>query len=115
FRRVLSRSPQVMCRGVLSPGSENKLCFLNYLILLSVVCLFTHLSSRFRYVTPCPCVCSALLIVFPVLIIVTCPVMIVVTCSSSPCVYSLCVPVVSLPVRLSFLPVVSVPAIFHVP
>ena len=71
------------------------------------MCLFTHLSSRFRYLTPCPCVCS-------VLIIVTCPVMIVVTCPSSPCVYSLCVPVVSLPVRLSFLRVVSVPAISHV-
>src|SRR4029434_7582757 len=84
--------------------------FLNYLILLSVLCLFTHLSSRFRYLTPCPCVCSALLIVCPVLIIVICPVMIVVTCSSSPCVYSLCVPVVSLPVRLSFLRVSRVPA-----
>ena len=95
------RGPLTLIHSILlSPVSSNKLCFLIYLIFLSVVCcLFTHLSSRFRYLTPCPCVCS-------VLIIVTCP--------SSPCVYSLCVPVVSLPVRLSFLRVVSVPAISHV-
>ena len=77
------------------------------------MCLLTHLSSCFRYLTPCPCVWSALLIVCLVLIIVTCPVINVVTCPSSPCVYSLCVPVVSLPVRLSFLRVVSVPASSH--
>ena len=62
--------------------------------LCSVLCLSTHLSSRFRHVMPYPCVCPALLIV--------CPALIVFTCLSSPCVYSLCVPVFLLPVRLSF-------------
>src|SRR4029434_8846164 len=47
----------------------------------SVLCLSTHLSSRFRHLTPCPCVCPAL---------------IVFTCPSSSSVYSRCVPVVCL-------------------
>src|SRR4029434_9703031 len=62
--------------------------------LCSVLCLSTHLSSRFRHVMPYPCVCPALLIV--------CPALIVFTCLSSSCVYSLCDPVFSLPVRPSF-------------
>ena len=41
------------------------------------------------------------LCVFPALLIV-CPSLIVFTCLSLPCVYSRCVPVFSLPVRLSF-------------
>ena len=57
----------------------------DHLFFSSVLCLSTRLSSRFRLLTPCPCVCSALLIVCPALIVVTCP--------SSPSLLSLCVPV----------------------
>src|SRR4029434_4551801 len=52
-----------------------------------------------------PQVCSIWLIV--------CSSLIVYTCSSSPCVFSLCVPVVSLPVRLCFPRVSRVPAVSH--
>ena len=67
-----------------------------------VVCL---LISPLVSDTSCPP-----LVCVPALLIV-CPALIVFTCSLSPCVYSLCVPVFSLPVRLSFFHVSSVPAI----
>ena len=86
-----------------------------YLSYFPQCCVFVYSSLlSFQISHALPLCVLRLVDCLPVLIIVTCPVMIVDTCSSSPCVYSLCVPVVSLPVRLSFLRVVSVPAISHV-
>src|SRR4029434_8964234 len=45
--------------------------------------------------------------------LIVCSSLIVYTCSSSPCVFSLCVPVDSLPVRLCFPRVSRVPAFSH--
>ena len=67
---------------------------LSLLLLFCVVFVYSSLLSfQTRHALPL-CVCPALLIV--------CPALIVFTCLWSPCVYSLCVPVFSLPVRPSF-------------
>ena len=58
-------------------------------------CLLTHLSSRFRHVMPSPCVCACLVDCLPRL---DCFHLFLITL----CVYRLCVPVFSLPVRLCF-------------
>src|SRR4029434_4246858 len=78
-------------------------------------CVFVYSSLlSFQISHALPLCVLRLVDCLPVLIIVTCPVMIVVTCSSLPCVYSLCVPVVSLPVHLCFPRVSRVPAISYV-
>ena len=84
-----------------------------YLSYFPQCCVFVYSSLlSFQISHALPLCVLRLVDCLPVLIIVTCPVMIVDTCSSSPCVYSLCVPVVSLPVRLSHFHVSRVPAIF---
>ena len=70
-------------------------CLPCVVVVCVLCCLLTHLSSRFRHVMPSPCVCACLVDCLPRL---DCFHLFLITL----CVYSLCVPVFSLPVRLCF-------------
>src|SRR4029434_5558840 len=75
-----------------------------FILVCRVLIVYSPLLS-FQTPYSLPHVCSILLIV--------CSSLIVYTCSSSPCVFSLRVPVASLPVRLCFPRVSRVPAFSH--